>query len=371
MDATLDTVRQEFLQLPFLLRGILVFGLVFTPFVLTAAYLTYFERKVLAAIQSRIGPNRVGPLGLLQPIADLVKMLQKEDIVPVRADPFLFRFAPYVVFASSSLVMVLVPLGRGMIAGDLSVGLLYLIGVSSLATIGIFMAGWASNNKFSLYGAIRSIAQLISYELPQVFALLAVTTLAGSMRVSDVVNAQNSITLYLPFGHASFTLPFWFLVPQILGFLIFVVTGIAETNRTPFDLPEAESELVAGFTTEYSGIRFGLFFAAEYMNVAITSILIACFFLGGWLPPWPLWTTAKEAMEAGAPAWKSVESFPILLSMFILAVKTSFVVFVFFWVRATLPRFRVDQLMGFAWKVLLPLSMLNLLIAALEAMWVG
>ncbi|MGH8103245.1 MAG: NADH-quinone oxidoreductase subunit NuoH, partial [bacterium] len=346
----------------------IVFILISGPIGLTAAYLTYFERKVIAFIQSRIGPNRVGPQGLLQPIADLVKMLQKEDIIPLKADAFLFRLAPYIVFVSTFLAMVIVPLGRGLVAGDLNVGLLYLIGVSSLASIGIFMAGWSSNNKFSLYGAIRSIAQLVSYEIPQVFALLAVATLAGSMRVSEVVNAQNSITLY--FMDKSFQAPFWFIVPQFLGFIIFLITGIAETHRTPFDLPEAESELVAGFTTEYSGIRFGLFFAAEYMNVVLVSIFISCFYLGGWLPPSPLYETAEAAKAAGHPLM-SLQTFPIWLSMLILAAKTSMAIFIIFWIRATLPRFRVDQLMDFAWKVLIPLSIFNLLLAALEVMWIA
>lgn len=354
MIQTLQTYWKTF---PPLLQYLIIFVIIAGVAGGIAAYLTYFERKVLAAIQSRIGPNRVGRYGLLQPIADLMKLLQKEDIVPLRADAVLFRAAPYVVFTSGILSLVIVPFGKGLIAGDLHIGLVYLIAVSSLTVIGIFMAGWASNNKYSLYGAMRSIAQLVSYELPMGFALLGVAALAGSLRVSEIIEKQQVI---------------WFIVPQFLGFLIFLITGIAETNRTPFDLPEAESELVAGFTTEYSGIRFGLFFAAEYLSVFIVSAFVTAFYLGGWLSPLPLPLsqsllnlTTQTLTHMGLE--KSL--LPLLLlfnSMFWFFLKVSACIFLLFWVRATLPRFRVDQLMGFAWKILLPLSMVNLVIAGLE-----
>lgn len=308
---------------------------------LVAAYLTYFERKVLAYIQSRLGPNRAGPYGFLQPIADLLKLIRKEDIIPIKGDPLLFSVAPYFLFVGAMMALVIVPLGKGMVAADLNIGLLYLMAVSGLSVIGIFLAGWSSNNKYSLYGAFRSIAQLISYELPMGFALLSVAVVAGSLQIGQIVNAQARV---------------WFVIPLFLGFVLFLVSAIAETNRTPFDLPEAESELVAGYFTEYSGMRFGMFFAAEYMMVFINSAFLVSLFLGGWLPPWPV-----ADPQAISP----------VLAFIMYWTKLALVIFTFMWVRATLPRVRVDQLMGFCWKVLVPLGMLNLVLAALVAGWMA
>lgn len=341
MTESLDIALRYYQNLPSLLQAILKFLGASAIGGFFAAYLTYFERKILASIQSRIGPNRAGPIGLLQPIADLLKLIHKEDIIPMRGDPLLFRVAPYFLFVSALLALVIVPLGRGMTASDLNIGLLYLMAVSGLSVIGVFLAGWSSNNKYSLYGAFRSVAQLISYEVPMGFALLAVAVLAGSLQIGEIVQAQQRI---------------WFVVPLFPAFVLFLLTAIAETNRTPFDLPEAESELVAGYFTEYSGMRFGLFFAAEYMMVFINSAFLVTLFLGGWLPPWPV-----SDPSAISPVFAFV----------IYWTKLAIVMFTFIWVRATLPRLRVDQLMGFCWKVLVPVGMLNLALAALIAAWMA
>jgi NADH-quinone oxidoreductase subunit H len=339
--AALNTAVEYYLGLPTGLQALIKFLGASAVGGFFAAYLTYFERKVLASIQSRIGPNRAGPLGLLQPIADLVKLIRKEDIIPRKGDPLLFSTAPYFLFVSALLSLVVVPLGRGLTAADLNIGLLYLMAVSGLSVIGIFLAGWGSNNKYSLYGAFRSVAQLISYELPMGFALLAVAVVAGSLQIGDIVQAQQRV---------------WFVVPLFFAFILFLLSAIAETNRTPFDLPEAESELVAGYFTEYSGMRFGLFFAAEYMMVFINSAFLVNLFLGGWLPPWPM---------ADPNTLSPIVAFAIYWT------KLALVMFTFIWIRATLPRLRVDQLMGFCWKVLVPVGMLNLILAALIAAWMA
>ncbi len=349
----LEQLQEMYLNLPTLTKYILIFLAVSTLGGAVAAYLTYAERKIIAAIQSRKGPNRVGIFGLLQPIADLLKLLEKEDIIPLQADAPLFRAAPYVIFCAAVLALVVIPFGKNMIAGDLHFAVVYLLAASSIAVIGIFLAGWSSNNKYSLYGAMRTIAQLVSYELPMAFALLAIVVLAGSARISDIVYEQAQGLVWHPQTGWWIFPPRWFIFPQFLGFIIFLICAIAESNRTPFDLPEAESELVAGYMTEYSGIRFGMFFAAEYLVVFINSVLLTTFYLGGWLPPWHL---------------EKPEEFHWLAAFLFLYTKVALCVFVFIWVRATLPRFRVDQLMGFAWKILLPISVLNLFIAAGEAL---
>ncbi len=324
-------------NLPLWLQGILKFIAASAVAGGIAAYLTYFERKTIAYIQSRLGPNRAGPFGLLQPIADLLKLLRKEDILPEEADPLLHRTAPYLVFLSAMLALVVVPFGPFLIAGDLNLALAYVIAVSGISVVGLFLAGWGSNSKYSLYGAMRAVAQLVSYEVPIALAFLSVATLAGSLSITGIVRAQQGL---------------WFLIPQFVGFIIFLIAAIAETNRTPFDLPEAESELVAGYVTEYSGMRFGLFFAAEYTMVFVNAALLVTLYLGGWLPPYPV------ADLAQVPFWQG---------LFWYWLKIALVIFVFFWVRATLPRLRVDQLMEFCWKVLVPVGMLNLIWSALLA----
>lgn len=292
-----------------------------------ALFIILLERKISARMQQRIGPNRVGPFGWLQTVADTVKLLIKEDIVPSAADRAVFTLAPLIVFCSTFLVFLVIPFGKGIIAADLDIGILYVLAVTGLAVIGILAGGYASNNKYSLIGGMRSAAQIVSYEIPAVLTVLAVVLLAGSMKMGDIVAAQGKV---------------WFAFLQPVGFLVFLIASNAEINRTPFDLPEAESELVAGFNTEYSAMKFALFYLAEFTNLFLAGALATTLFLGGWrgpvLPP---------------VAW--------------FMIKTYFVVFILMWWRWTFPRIRVDQLMAFSWKVLLPVALLNLVVTALMA----
>ncbi len=290
----------------------------------TMMYLTLLERKLVGRIQNRYGPNRVGFWGLFQPLADGVKMLTKEDIVPAGADKFAHFLAPVVIVIPALLIFAVIPFGRGMVAVDLSIGILFFLALSSTTTIWIFVAAWASRNKFSLLGGMRSVAQMISYEIPMVLSIVPVLLVVGSFSTVSIVEAQNGFNwfVFTPWG--------------IIGFLLFFLTGVAEVNRTPFDLPEGESEIVAGFHTEYSGMKFALFYMAEFMNTFSISAIVATLYLGGWQGPW-------------LPSW---------IWFFI---KTYALIFVMMWFRGTLPRLRVDQLMGFAWKFLLPLSLANIL----------
>ena len=287
----------------------------------------WFERRALGRMQIRLGPNRAGPFGLLQPLADVLKVLIKEDIVPTKADKIVHWLAPIVCLVPALMIFAVVPFQDGALLADLNIGLLYVIAVSSVSTLGIFMAGWASNNKYTLIAAIRDVAAVVSYEIPLVLSLVGVILIAGSMSLNQIVQWQG-IPLIL-----------W----QPLGFFIFFVAGLAEINRTPFDLMEADSEIVAGYHTEYSGMKFALFFLMEYAEALALSALVATFFLGGWrgpfLPPW-LW----------------------------LLFKIVLVFFVIMWIRATVPRFRIDQLMALAWKFLFPLALLNLVITAIEVL---
>ncbi len=302
---------------------------VFGPF--TMMYLTWFERKLVGRIQNRIGPNRVGKFGLLQPIADGVKMLTKEDIVPDGADRAVHLLAPIAVVIPALLVFSVLPFGRNMVAVDLNVGLLFFLAVSATTTLAIFMGSWASRNKFSLLGGMRTVAQLVSYEVPMVLSIVPVILAAESLSTVDIVEAQGGL-----FGLQWFVFSPWGFV----GFLIFYLCGVAECNRTPFDIPEAESEIVAGFHTEYSGMKFALWYMAEFMNVFTVSALAATLFLGGYQGPLlPSW------------AW--------------FMIKTYALVFVMMWFRGTLPRLRVDQMMGLAWKMLLPLTLVNILVTGL------
>ncbi|UFS72021.1 NADH-quinone oxidoreductase subunit NuoH [Geomonas sp. RF6] len=295
-----------------------------------AAYLVYAERRLLARIQDRIGPNRVGPMGLLQPLADLIKMLTKEDMIPAGADRRLFAMAPAMAAIPAILTFSVIPVAAPLtIAGhqvnmqiaDLDVGLLFFLALSSIAVYGIALGGWASNSKYALLGGIRGLSQLISYELSMGLSLVPVVMLARSMRLSDIVNAQAQMP---------------FIVYQPVAFLIFLVSIVAECRRIPFDLPEAEGELVAGFHTEYSGMRFGLFFVGEYINIIALGALASVFFLGGWRGP----------------------LLPPIVWFF---VKVFFFCFLFIWLRGTLPRLRYDQLMHFGWKFLTPLAVVNIL----------
>ena len=290
-------------------------------------YTIYFERKVIGWMQWRIGPNRVGPLGLLQTVADVLKLLIKEDVVPAKADRNIFLIAPIIAFFPSFMVLAVIPFSATHIFTAASnVGLLYYIALSAMTIIGVVLGGWASNNKYSLIGGMRSAAQMISYEVPLAMSMLGVVLLAGSLNLVDIVEAQqNYIT--------------WYIVPQFFGFIIFLISATAELNRTPFDLPEAESELVAGYMTEYSGFRFAFYMLAEYVYVFAMSALGTTLYFGGWSGPF-------------LPGWLW------------FAIKVSAFIFFFFWVRATMPRIRTDQLLSFSWKVLIPLSLINLVATA-------
>lgn len=322
------------------------------------AYLVWAERKAAARFQDRIGPNRVGPLGLLQPIADALKLITKEDIVPRAADPWVHLAAPVLLFLSAFLVMAVIPFaitGPRLADGgypalrpvDLPSGLLYLVAVSSMSSLGVFLAGWSSRNKYSLLGGMRAVAQLVSYEVPQVLATVPVILWTGSLSLVVIVNRQIDTSWFL------------FSPPGLLSFLLLTIANIAEVNRTPFDLPEAESEIIAGYHTEYSGMRFGLFFLAEYLGILGVSCLGTVLFLGGGSLPFTAFP-----MNMIGENWLS----SILVTVFtatIFGLKVGGYIFFMFWVRATLPRIRVDRLMNFAWKVLIPLGIINILIAAI------
>lgn len=312
------------------------------------AYMVWAERKVAARFQDRIGPNRVGPLGLLQPIADAIKLITKENIVPRDADGFVHLLAPVIILVSAFLVLAVMPFGIGMAPVNIPSGLIYLIAVSSLSPLGIFLAGWSSRNKYSLLGAMRSVAQLVSYEVPQVLATIPVVLWAGSLSLVTIFDKQLETT--------------WFILspPGLLGFVILLIANIAEVNRTPFDLPEAESEIIAGYHTEYSGMRFGLFFLGEYLSVFAVSCLMTVLFLGGGAP---IPFSDFPASMVGDTMSSYILVNAILIPVFM--AKVLGFVFVMFWVRVTLPRMRVDRLMNFAWKYLVPLSIINVLIAAI------
>ncbi|PDO10378.1 MAG: NADH-quinone oxidoreductase subunit H [Candidatus Reconcilbacillus cellulovorans] len=295
-------------------------------------YAIYFERKVIGWMQARVGPNRVGPFGLLQTVADVLKLLLKEDTVPERADRGLFRLAPVLAFVPAFASIAVLPFSERLGLADLDVGFLYYAALSSLTTIAIVIGGWASNNKYSLIGGMRSAAQMISYEIPLVLSVVGVVLLSGSLNLRTIVEAQAGW-----FWN-------WNIFPQILGFAIFLVAAISELNRTPFDLPEAESELVAGYHVEYSGFRFAFFMLAEYVYVFAIAALTTVLFLGGWHPPFPVLAFVPGIV------W--------------FTLKAAAVVFFLFWLRATLPRVRSDQLMEIGWKVLLPLALANVFLTA-------
>lgn len=298
--------------------------LIVLPLILSVAYLTYAERKIIGAMQLRRGPNIVGPWGLLQPIADAVKLIHKEIIIPSKANPMLFLMAPVITFTLSMMAWAVIPFGPDMVLADLNIGILYLFAISSLGVYGIIIAGWSSNSKYPFLGALRSAAQMVSYEVSMGFVIVTVLMCVGSLRLIDIVEAQKTV---------------WFAVPLLPMFVIFFISTLAETNRSPFDLPEAEAELVAGYNVEYSSMPFALFFLGEYANMILMSAMASILFLGGWLPPFDM-----------APfTW-----FP---GIFWFAFKIAFMLFLFIWVRATLPRYRYDQLMRLGWKVFLPFTL--------------
>jgi NADH-quinone oxidoreductase subunit H len=321
------------------------------------AYTVLGERKVLGWIQGRVGPNRVGPWGVLQPFADLLKFILKEDIVPDKSTRFLYYAAPMVALSCALLPIVVYPfgppinvdlsflpwgLGEGirqipLTIAQMDIGVLYVLAVTSIGVYGIMLAGWSSNNKYSLMGGLRSSAQMISYELAMGASIIGVVMLAGTLDLGGIIRAQTNSTFK------------WFIIPQFIGFIVFLISAFAETNRVPFDLPEAETELVAGFHTEYSALKFALFFMAEYVNMFTVSVMIVVLFLGGWYIP-----GLSHIFEVGSIPYAIVSHVGFLL-------KIIFFLFLYIWVRGTLPRFRFDQLMNFGWKFLLPVAILNII----------
>ena len=304
---------------------------IIVPLLIAVAYLTYFERKVIASIQLRKGPNVVGPFGLFQPLADGAKLFIKETILPAGANKILFAMAPMLSFILSLIAWAVIPFDVGMVLSDINVGILYLFAISSLGVYGVIMAGWASNSKYAFLGALRSAAQMVSYEVSIGFVIITVLLCVGSLNLSAIVEAQKTI---------------WFAIPLLPMFVIFFVSALAETNRAPFDLPEGESELVAGYFVEYSSMTFALFFLGEYANMILMSGMTAVLFLGGWLPPIDI---APFNWIPG-PIW--------------FFLKISLILFCFLWVRATFPRYRYDQLMRLGWKVFLPFSLAWVVITA-------
>ncbi len=311
-----------------------------------AMFLIWWERKISAHIQVRFGPMRVGGWhGWAQSIADGIKLLLKEDVIPAGADKVVFVLAPMVVFAAVLAAYVTIPWAPGLIVRDLNIGILYMVAISSLVVVGIIMAGWSSNNKYSVLGAMRSAAQAVSYEVPLVLSLLGPVMIAGTMSMGKLVEAQG--------GRWFGFLPKWFIFPQIVAFLVYFTCSLAECNRLPFDIPEAESELVAGFHVEYSGMRFAIFFLAEYANMFVVAAIATTMFLGGWHGPWFSLPGLPREVAHG------------LFGLFWFLAKCYVLIFVMMWLRWTLARLRVDQLMDFAWKVLLPIAFANLILTGL------
>jgi NADH-quinone oxidoreductase subunit H len=310
-----------------IVKSLVIFAVIFG----IVPVLTVIERKLIGRFQHRYGPNRVGPFGLLQPLADLLKLISKQGFRPANAIPMLYVLGPLLPVLSGVMALAIIPWGDvkdgvGFYGIDVPIGILYFFAVGSIAFYGLLLGGWSSGSKYSLLGAMRSAAQLISYEVSMGLALLGVIMMSGSLSLVSIVHSQGGL---------------WFIFPQFVGFLIFMLAGFAETNRTPFDMPEADAELVQGFMTEYGGMRFGSFLLVEYMEILVVSAIAVAMFLGGWMGPGPSWLD---------PIW--------------MLLKTLGVVFVFIWVRATLPRLRYDQLMTLGWKVLLPLATLNVLVTA-------
>ena len=313
------------------------------PLLLVVAYLTYAERKVIGYIQVRIGPNRVGFRGLLQPFADLIKLITKEIIVPTQSNKYLFVIAPLLSLAPALAGWAVIPFSEGVVLSNINAGVLYLFALSSLGVYGVLIAGWASNSKYAMFGALRSTAQAISYEIAMGFALVGVLMASGSMNLTDIVLSQQGGILH------------WWFVPLLPLFMVFWIAGIAETNRAPFDMAEGESEIVAGFHVEYSGIGFAVFFMSEYASMVLISTMLALFFMGGWLSPF-------EGMS-----W--LEGIFFVVPGFVwLMIKVSFFLFVYLWIRATFPRYRYDQLMRLGWKVLIPVTIVWLVVTALMVM---
>ena len=306
--------------------GIVIFKifLIVIPLMLFIAYLTYFERKVIGSIQLRKGPNVVGPFGLLQPIADGIKLLTKETIIPTSSNKLIFLFSPILTFTLALVAWAVIPIDYEIVLSNINVGILYIFAISSLGVYGIIMAGWSSNSRYAFLGALRSAAQMVSYEVSIGLIIINILLTVGSLNLTEIVLAQESM---------------WFFIPHFPVFIIFFISTLAETNRAPFDLPEAEAELVAGYNVEYSSLAFGLFFLGEYGNMILMSSLTTILFLGGWFPPF------------------DIVFFNIIPGFIWFFLKVCVILFLFVWIRATLPRYRYDQLMRLGWKVFLPISL--------------
>lgn len=324
---------------PTLITSLIVMGAALAFLLQSAAIVVYAERRVAAFIQDRVGPNRVGPFGLLQPLADVLKLIVREDITPAAGNKTIHSIAPMIPVTTALMTVAVIPYGDGLVASNPNIGVLYLLAITSLGVYGVTLAGWSSNSKYSLLGGLRAAAQMVSYELPMGMAVASTVLMASSLSVVEIVNSQSM---------------WWNVLVNPIGAIIFIIASFAEANRTPFDLVEAEQELVGGYNTEYSSMKFGMFFLAEYMHVVIGSMLITTFFFGGYhLPFADAWLPEMSAF------WKG------FLDVNVFLAKTSFWVFVFIWVRWTLPRFKFDQLMRLCWSRLLPLSILNFMVIAI------
>ncbi|MDH5305294.1 MAG: NADH-quinone oxidoreductase subunit NuoH [Gammaproteobacteria bacterium] len=317
--------------------------------ILTVAFSTYFERKVIGRMQARVGPNRVGPLGLGQPFADVIKLLIKEVIVPSKSNRFLFVIAPLLTLVPALATWAVIPMNDWFVIADINAGLLYVLALTSLGVYGVILAGWATNSKYAFLGAMRSAAQIVAYEIAMGFALVGVLMAAGSLNLGDIVRAQAG-------GISQ-----WFLLPLLPLFLVYWISGVAETNRAPFDVAEGESEIVAGFHVEYSGVAFALFFLAEYANMVLISGLTAIFFLGGWASPFEGIGFLAQFGDVPIVGWIVAGGFPWLF------IKIAFFMYTFFWLRATFPRYRYDQIMRLGWKVFIPITIIWIVVEGIMA----
>jgi NADH-quinone oxidoreductase subunit H len=336
MTGLIAQAQQLWLSLPealrFLIVTVLQIVVILLPLILSVAYFTYWERKIIGWIQNRIGPNRVGWKGVLQPFADVLKMLIKEIVVPANSNKFLFLTAPVLSLVPALVVWAVVPFSEGFVLANIDAGLLYVLALTSLGVYGVILAGWASNSKYAFLGAMRSAAQIVAYEIAMGFALVGVLMAGGSLNLGEIIRAQ-----------AGTSIASWFVWPLFPLFLVYFISGVAETNRAPFDVAEGESEIVAGFHVEYSGIAFGLFFLAEYANMILVTALTVVFFFGGWLSPFAGLPVVGDTF-LGAPSFGW------------LAFKMAFFCFCFLWFRATFPRYRYDQIMRLGWKVFIPVT---------------
>jgi NADH-quinone oxidoreductase subunit H len=358
-----ETLLVPWNWLPEALRTVIVILLkivaILIPILLSVAYLTFAERKIIGYIQVRMGPNRVGPGGWLQPIADLVKMMFKELLIPAGANRFLFILAPILSLAAALAAWAVIPFDEGLVLADVDAGLLYILAMTSMGVYGVIIAGWASNSKYALLGAMRSAAQIVAYEIAMGFALVGVLMAAGSLNLREIVLAQQGGILH------------WFWLPLLPLFLVYFISGVAETNRAPFDVAEGESEIVAGFHVEYSGMAFATFFLAEYANMILISVLAAILFLGGWLSPF------ESILNAGggnapveAASLQGAATLPVLGPLLAsgihwLVLKVFAFLFLYLWFRATFPRYRYDQIMRLGWKVFIPITLIWLVVVGI------